>query len=465
MTAYHRDMIAQSTAQREKWLCPYPHDAAPLLPEIPSGTNGAVTGASLFGETCTDPNCLQPILRCAGCGGTNRTSARFCRYCGQKLAYEENFQDMLMRRDVAQHGTKKNYRQITLPGIMPGGVTAIVVGWGYFAFAAAQWGLGLMANAVLHPPRLLRRFRSSNDDLVTQLHAVSHPQWFPGFLALGRRSVFYLTLAPQPHCRCLFRLKERNWSIDGALISGSSVVLRLFDRAGNRLRWLAVAGDSRSVTPLPWQHRGPAGKMIKLAAEDEILYHTSEEVIRLNVRTRLETRYPAPPCGYDMAATPQIHPRTGEIFLLGGDDLIYRQNLANAVPFAFTDQPRPAAHLFFDPAEQALYLLSRQGLTALDDASGGEKWSFGRNADFSVLLGAQPPQRWGSHLIAAVRSPKWQGERISLLPLKPSGKMMPLPPAVAISPAPACTASGVIALQQPGATASSRHAALLQLNL
>ncbi|RIK77283.1 hypothetical protein DCC62_09855 [candidate division KSB1 bacterium] len=458
-------MIAQSTAQREKWLCPYPHDAAPLLPEIPSGTNGAVTGASLFGETCTDPNCLQPILRCAGCGGTNRTSARFCRYCGQKLAYEENFQDMLMRRDVAQHGTKKNYRQITLPGIMPGGVTAIVVGWGYFAFAAAQWGLGLMANAVLHPPRLLRRFRSSNDDLVTQLHAVSHPQWFPGFLALGRRSVFYLTLAPQPHCRCLFRLKERNWSIDGALISGSSVVLRLFDRAGNRLRWLAVAGDSRSVTPLPWQHRGPAGKMIKLAAEDEILYHTSEEVIRLNVRTGLETRYPAPPCGYDMAATPQMHPRTGEIFLLGGDDLIYRQNLANAVPFAFTDQPRPAAHLFFDPAEQALYLLSRQGLTALDDASGGEKWSFGRNADFSVLLGAQPPQRWGSHLIAAVRSPKWQGERISLLPLKPSGKMMPLPPAVAISPAPACTASGVIALQQPGATASSRHAALLQLNL
>lgn len=372
---------------------------------------------------------------------------------------------MLMRRDVAQPGTKKNYRQITLPGIMPGGVTAIVVGWGYFAFAAAQWGLGLMANAVLHPPRLLRRFRSSNDDLVTQLHAVSHPQWFPGFLALGRRSVFYLTLAPQPHCRCLFRLKERNWSIDGALISGSSVVLRLFDRAGNRLRWLAVAGDSRSVTPLPWQHRGPAGKMIKLAAEDEILYHTSEEVIRLNVRTGLETRYPAPPCGYDMAATPQMHPRTGEIFLLGGDDLIYRQNLANAVPFAFTDQPRPAAHLFFDPAEQALYLLSRQGLTALDDTSGGEKWSFGRNADFSVLLGAQPPQRWGSHLIAAVRSSKWQGERISLLPLKPSGKMMPLPPAVAISPAPACTASGVIALQQPGATASSRHAALLQLNL
>lgn len=465
MTAYHRDMIAQSTAQREKWLCPYPHDAAPLLPEIPSGTNGAVTGASLFGETCTDPNCLQPILRCAGCGGTNRTSARFCRYCGQKLAYEENFQDMLMRRDVAQSGTKKNYRQITLPGIMPGGVTAIVVGWGYFAFAAAQWGLGLMANAVLHPPRLLRRFRSSNDDLVTQLHAVSHPQWFPGFLALGRRSVFYLTLAPQPHCRCLFRLKERNWSIDGALISGSSVVLRLFDRAGNRLRWLAVAGDSRSVTPLPWQHRGPAGKMIKLAAEDEILYHTSEEVIRLNVRTGLETRYPAPPCGYDMAATPQMHPRTGEIFLLGGDDFIYRQNLANAVPFAFTDQPRPAAHLFFDPAEQALYLLSRQGLTALDDVSGGEKWSFGRNADFSVLLGAQPPQRWGSHLIAAVRSSKWQGERISLLPLKPSGKMMPLPPAVAISPAPACTASGVIALQQPGVTASARHAALLQLNL
>ncbi len=372
---------------------------------------------------------------------------------------------MLMRRDLSQPGTKKSYRQITLPGISAGAVTAIVVGWGYFAFAAAQWGFGLMANAVLHPPRLLRRFRSPNDDLVTQLHPISHHQWFPGFLALGRRSVFYLTLAPQPHCRCLFRLKEKNWAIDGALICGSSVVLRLFDRTGNRLRWLAIAGDSRSVTPLPWQHRGAAGKMIKLAAEDEILYHTSEEVIRLNVRTGLETRYPAPPCGYDMAATPQMHPRTGEIFLLGGDDLIYRQNLANAVPFAFTEQPRPAAHLLFDSAEQTLYLLGRQGLTALDDASGREKWTFGRNADFSVLLGAQPPQRWGSHLIAAVRSPKWQGERISLLPLKPNGKMMPLPPTVAISPAPACTASGVIALQQPGTTASSRQAALLQLNL
>lgn len=465
MTAYHRDMIAQSTAQREKWLCPYPHDAAPLLPEIPPGTNGAVAGPYLFGETCPDPNCLQPILRCAGCGGTNRTSARYCRYCGQKLAYEENFQHMLMRRDLSQPGTRKSYREITLPGITAGGVTAIAVGWGYFAFAAAQWGLGLMANAVLHPPRLLRRFRSQNDDLITQFHPISHPQWFPGFLALGRRSVFYLTLTPQPHCRCLFRLKEKNWSIDGALICGNSLVLRLFDRAGNRLRWLAIAGDSRHVTPLPWQHCGPAGKMIKLAAEDEILYHTSAEVMRLNVRTGLETRYPAPPCGYDITATPQLHPRTGEIFLLGGDDLIYRQNLANAVPSAFTVRPRPTAHLFFDQTEQALYLLGRQELTALHDMNGEEKWSFGRHADINLVLGVQPPQRWGSHLIAAIRSPRWQGERISLLPLKPSGKLMPLPPTVTISPAPACTATGVIALQQPGATASPRQAALLHLNL
>jgi hypothetical protein len=317
----------------------------------------------------------------------------------------------------------------------------------------------------LHPPRLLRRFRNQDDDLITQLHAISHPQWFPGFLALGRRSVYFLALAPQPSCRCLFRLKDKNWHIDGALISGASVVLRLFDRAANRLRWLAIAHDSRAVTPLPWQHQGPAGRMIKLAAEDEILYHTSEEAIRLNVRTGRERHYPAPPCGYDMAAAPQVHPRTGEVFFLGGDDLIYRQNLANAAPFAFTNQPCPVTFLLFDQAEQALYLLGRRELTVLDEVSGEEKWSFGRNSDLSFALGVHSPQRWGSHLIVAARSARWPGERISLLPLKPNGKLLPLPPSVAVSPAPACSASGVIALLQPGATASARQAALLHLNL
>lgn len=466
MIAYHKDMMPQQTGHREKWLCPYPHEVAPVLGEFQPAVNGAIETDNGLSEVCIDPHCQQPILRCTGCGATNRTVARFCRHCGQHLSYEESLQHMLAQRDFTQQSQASSLRQTTLPNIAAGSITAMATGWGYLTFAAANWGIGLMANASLNPPRLMSRFRSQEGDLVTQFQPVSHPQWLPGFFALGRRVIFHLTLAPHPSCRCLFRLTDKAWQINEAVICGTRVVIRLYDRLAARWRWLSIDGSSRQVTTLPWQHFGPASRAIKLSADNEILYHTAQEAVRLNLDTGQESHSLAPGTGLDVSVPPLRHPRTGQIFLLGRDDIIYCLDPANinlgVVPFA--TGLREASHLLWNTAGDALLELGHGELAAFEARTGIETWRLRRESapDFAVNFAS--PQRWGDHLIVVVRSAGGAGERLGLLALIPPGRLLPLSERAALSPAPVCSPSGLIAVLKPEAAASRQSAAFLQFN-
>ncbi|MDZ7266092.1 MAG: hypothetical protein ONB48_01995 [candidate division KSB1 bacterium] len=372
---------------------------------------------------------------------------------------------MLAQRDVARQPQIKSLRQTTLPNIVAGSITAMATGWGYLTFAAANWGIGLMANAFLNPPRLMSRFRNQPGDLVTRFQPVSHPQWLPGFLALGRRVIFHLTLAPHPGCRCLFRLSDKAWQIHEAVISGTRVVIRLYNRLAACWRWLSIDTSSRQVVTLPWQHFGPASRVIKLSADNEILYHTVQEAVRLNLDTGQESHSLAPGTGFDVSAPPLRHPHTGQIFLLGCDDVIYCLDPANinrgVIPFA--TGLREASHLLWNTAGDTLLALGHGELTAFDARNGIVLWRLGCDAARDFAVNFASPQRWGDHLIVVVRSPGGADERLGLLGLSPAGQLLPLSERAALSPAPVGSASGLIAVLRPEAV-SQQSAAFLQFN-
>ena len=427
--------------------------------------HNSVSSRAAVGKVCPDSNCLKPLLSCSACGVTNRSTARFCRNCRHELAFVEAEQAALEEISISQESLARGARQIGLSRLQGRAITALASDWGFLVFAAEHWGLGVMANTVLNPPRLRRQFESEETGEVTHFHAIQHHQLKPGFVGVGSKTVFRIDLLPGLSGKNLFRLADPAWEIESSVIADTHVVARLFHRKTRWYRWLAIDLETEDVKPLATQYRGAASAMIPLWGENQVLFATASELVKLNVRENSQERLPGPACGLETMVRPQQHHASGDIFMQGRDGALYRVNLQE-IPIAigrFGRHTHELMHIFISTYDDNLYLLGRDNVWLIDYPAGEESWSLNEHARLSLDCGIQTPRQLGGYILMTSLSPTVtaQGERVLLLPMAGRGLPQLLHPAMAASPMPVYGASGLIAARRALSMENEDKSALL----
>lgn len=437
--------------------CPYPH------PNGAESNPAELTAApeSLAG-TCATPQCLQTSFFCPACGASNRTLARFCRSCCQTLSFENALAQTHAGVEILQPTLTKGARQVALSRLQGRTFTAFENAWGYLVFAAEGWGLGVLANTSMNPPRLLYHFAIADGEEIHTLHKISAEASNPSVLGVSRTRIFALTFLPHFDCKEIFQISEPGWQIESTLCMGEQLVVRLYHFKSKVYRWLLLEAGATRELNLPG--RGPFSAMIA-APGGKFFCATEAELVQYHVHEHREQRIAAPAFGINIKIRPQLHPRTGEIFWLGLDRLIYRCN-ANATTIklkAFGRQRLEALHFFCSAYDDYLYVLTPNNLLVLDFPSGEDVWNFTQHLPAKISCSNAAPRAWGNYLVFAFRSPGLAGteERVGLFSLAKREAPLLLHPAVATAPMPIAGVAHVIAARKPQAAHEREKSALL----
>lgn len=475
MNAHHHnaakasDSAVAGAGVQASWPCPYPHPKANSARPGPAQQADSFIKFNELDAVCSAAACRQPLQFCPACSASNRSLAKFCRACRQPLAFEEAVAKYQAVHEIDAQKLIKEFRRVELPEIGGRPVNALSSGWGYLLVAAAGWGLGVMANARLQPPRVLCRFEIEAAETITAFHALRHADLPPGFLAVGTRHVYRLDFLPELRCQTIFHLPDPAWIIAGAILTGSVLVARAWHRQSNWSRWIAIDCSTGQVGALPFQQHGAMSAMIVLGESGRVLYHTLAEIVVLDVRTGNEQRAPGPACGLNISVPPQFFARTGEVFLGGMDGALYRSHAAAepAPPEVFGRGRHELMHMFLNVYDDYLYLLCRDNLVLIDYPTGAALWNSQQHAKTLIHCGHMPPLQWGNYLIFSVRpsGPSNAAERVALFSFSQRSSPLLLHPGVALSPAPVGASAHLIAAQARPEKESGQPTALLLFEL
>ena len=439
--------------------CPYPHPngADVIAPVLPAADEHAATH-------CTTPSCLQTSFFCPACGASNRTLARFCRNCRQAVSFEEALAQRQAGVEILQSTLTKGARQVALARLQGRAFSVLENAWGYLIFAAESWGLGVLANTNLNPPRLLYHFAITDGEDIQTLHKISVADGGPLVLAVSRTKIYALTFLPRFDCTELFQIEDPVWQIESTLCLGAQIIVRLYHFKNKIYRWLVLEAAHGQTRELPLPARGPFSALVA-AAGGKFFCASEAEVMQYHAREHREQRFAAPALGLNIKVHPQLHPRTGEIFWLGLDRHIYRNNskTSTAALKIFSRQRYEALHFFCSAYDDYLYVFTPQNLVILDYPSGEEVWNFSQQLKAKIACSNTAPRAYGNHLLFAFRSPSLGGaeERVGLFSLAKREAPVLLHPAVATSPMPIAGVAHVIAARKPQPTNARDKSALL----
>lgn len=441
--------------------CPYPHhngngSATPLA--------SAANDAAAF-VNCSATSCLQPSLFCASCDASNRTLARYCRNCRQALAFEQTLQQTHASWDLAQSRLTKNARLAVLSRLKGRAVTALENVRGYLVFAAQGWGLGVMANTSLTPPRLLFHHALTEGEEIHTLQQLDASSANPAVLAVSRSAIYHLACLPRFECRELFHAPEGGWQIEGTLGLAEQIIVRLYHPKTRGYRWLALEGFEAQARELALPTRGPFSAMIAAPEAQKFFCATEAEIVQYDLRDQNVQRVAAPAFGLNVKARPQVHARTGEIFWQGLDGMIYRSpaEATTKSPKVFGRQRVALVHFFCGLYDDYLCALTKDNLLVWDYPSGAEVWNFSQNIQAKISCSAAPPRAVGTYLMFAFRSASLAGpeERVGLFSLTKREAPVLLHPSVATSPMPVAGVASLIAVRQPQSSEEREKSALM----
>ncbi len=364
-----------------------------------------------------------------------------------------------------QSALTKGARQVVLARLQGCAITALESAWGYLVFAAHGWGLGVMANTSMNPPRLLYHFELESNDEINTLHKLMSEDANPAVLAVSRSAIYALTCLPRFECKRVFRVPEAGWQIESTLCVRAHVVVRLYQPKTKAYRWLILEQLGEETRELSLPTRGPMSAMVGAFEAEKFFCATEAEVVQYHLREHKEQRHAAPALGLNIKIRPRIHPRSGEIFWQGLDGLIYRYNAgASAKPLkAFSRQRFELTHFFCSAYDDYLYALTPNNLIVLDYPGGAETWNFTQHVQAKISCSPAPPRAFGNYLMFAFRSPSLMGaeERVGLFSLTKREAPLLLHPAVAASPMPIAGVSHVIAVRKPQSLEERDKSALL----
>ncbi len=443
MNAYHADTGSLPRPNHDRGFCPYPHqngggNPTPLV---------AAPEDKLAVTHCTDPGCLQPVFFCSACGAGNRTLAQYCRKCRHALSFETTQTQRLANVEITQRGLTKGARQVLFSRLHGHPITALESAWGYLVFAAQGWGLGVMANTCLNPPRLLYHLALEPGEEITVLH--SHPS--ACVLAVSRRAIYALTLAPHIQSQQLYCVPDNGWQIESTLSLHARVVVRLYHPKTKFYRWIVLQDLDGTVTDLPLRARGLVSAMVSMPGAEKFCYGTEAEVVQFALSDNQEQRFAAPDYGLNVKVPPQAHPRTGEIFWHGLEGLVYRFNAdSEKTPFrVFHEQRLEVVHFFSNAYDDYLYALTADNLVIFDYPRGEQLWGLAQELKARIQCSAARPRPFGNYLLFAFRSPSLSGaqERVGLLSLTKREAPLLLHPAAATAPMPIGGFSNLIAVR------------------
>lgn len=448
MNANSDNAVGAGSKMQKDWACPYPHHTKNGSKPSPDKAESFAAECHTLDAICGDAGCSQPVQFCPACGESNRALAKFCRSCRQALAFEDAVIQFQAAHEIDAKSVIKEFRQVELPQMHGRSLSAMASGWGYLLVAAPGWGLGVLANTRLHPPRLLSRF-GTGSDTITSLHALRQADMPPGFLAIGTQQISRLNMLPDFQYKTLFHLPDPAWTISGSLLAGAALIVRVWHRQSGWSRWLLMDCRTEQIQALPFQQRSEMSEVIAAPEPDKLLYHTRHEIILLDARAGIEHRQPGPPCGLDINVRPRLLARTGDVFLSGLDGMLYRCNLAEgqATPAVFGRGRHELVHLFLSAYDDYLYLLCRDNLVLIDYPSGAAIWNAQQHAKTLIHCGRLQPQQWGNYLIFSVCNSVSSGpaERLALFSLGQRGAPLLLHPEAAQMPAPVAGVTNMIA--------------------
>lgn len=461
MNTYHPDTVVLPEQNRSMRTCPYPHENGSS-----SQTQLAAAPRDELAVTnCVASSCLQPVILCSACGAGNRTLAKYCRSCRQPLAFVEALAQAHAGLEILPAALTKGARQVVLSRLQGRAITALESAWGYLVFAAQGWGLGVMANTNMSPPRLLYHYELESSEEILTLDALTLAEAMPAVLAVSRNAIYALTWLPRLACQCLFRVPEGGWQIESTLGLQGRLVVRLYHPKARAYRWFVLEDLHGKVRDLPLRARGPMSAMIGVPGTEKFFFATEAEVVQFHLRDNQEHRYAAPAYGLNIKVRPQIHPRTGEVFWQGLDGLVYRCDSKSAamLPKVFCRQRAEVRHFFCNAYDDYLYVLTPDNLLVLDYPSGAEVWSFAQEVKAKISFRNVPPRAFGNYMLCAFRSPNLSGpeERVGLFSLTKRAAPLLLHPAVAASPMPIAGVSNLIAVRKTPASDEREKSALL----
>lgn len=414
---------------------------------------------------CSATSCLQPSLFCASCGASNRTLARYCRNCRQALAFEQTMQQTHASWDFAQSRLTKNARLAVLSRLKGRTITALENAWGHLVFAAQDWGLGVMANTSLNPPRLLFHHALAENEEIQTLQQLNSRSANPALLAVSRSAIYGLTWLPRFACREIFRAPEGGWQIDSTLGLAAQIIVRLYHPKTRGYRWLALEDFDAQARELSLPTRGPFSAMIAAPDAQKFFCATEAEIVQYDIREQNVKRVAAPALGLNIKARPQMHARTGEIFWQGLDGMIYRSPAEAGAkpPKVFGRQRVALVHFFCGLYDDYLYALTKDNLLVWDYPSGAEVWNFSQNMQAKISCSPAPPRAVGTYLMFAFRSASLAGpeERVGLFSLTKREAPVLLHPSVATAPMPVAGVASLIAVRQPQSLEEREKSALM----
>lgn len=379
-----------------------------------------------------------------------------------------SFEEALVQRqagvEILQSTLTKGARQVALARLQGRAFSVLENAWGYLVFAAEGWGMGVLANTNMNPPRLLYHFAITDGEDIQTLHKISVADGGPLVLAVSRTKIYALTFLPRFECKELFQIEEPAWHIENTLCLGAQIIGRLYHNKNKIYRWLMLEAAHGPARELPLPARGPFSAMVA-AAGGRFFCASEAEVMQYHAREQREQRFAAPALGLNIKIRPQLHPLTGEIFWLGLDRQIYRNNsnTSTAGIKVFSRRRCEALHFFCSAYDDYLYVLTPDNLVILDYPGGEEVWNFSQQLQAKIACGNAAPRAYGNHLLFAFRSPSLSGaeERVGLFSLAKREAPILLHPAAAASPMPIAGIAHIIAARKPQPTNAREKSALL----
>jgi hypothetical protein len=408
---------------------------------------------------------LQPSFFCSACGASNRTLAQYCRSCREPLAFETVLAHAHAGLEISPSVLTKGLRQVVLSRLNGCAITALASAWGHLVFAAQGWGLGVTANTSLNPARLLFHFEVEPDEEIRALHPLAPHEASPAILAVSHGAIYVLAGLPRFACKRLFRVSEPGWRIESTLCVRDQVVVRLYQAKARAYRWLVLEARSGATRELSLPTRGPMSAMIAAPEAEKFFFATEAEVVQYHLAAHKEQRHAGPELGLNIKTPPEIHPRTGEIFWLGLDGLIYRYNAdASAKPLkTFGAQRYAVTHFFCSAYDDYLCALTPNNLVVLDYPGAAEVWNLAQHVQARISCSPRAPRPFGVYLMFAFRSSSTGNaeERVGLFSLTKREAPLLLHPGVAASPMPVAGVSHIVAVRKSESLAGRDKSALL----
>lgn len=441
--------------------CPYPHEnGAHVQPAIAPETHNEPAISH-----CAETHCSQPVFRCAACRSTNRTLAKFCRNCRQPLAFEETLAQWHAGLEIRQQDLITGARLLPLSGLQGAALTALENAWGYFVFAATGWGVGVMSNTALNPPRLLFKYALTGSEPITALRCFAPAREGPAVLAIGRHALHAVTLLPRWEGKQIFRVSEPGWEIAEALPMQTRFVIRLHHAKTKNHRWLVLESVHEPPRELSLPARGALSAMLAIPEAGRFFFASEAEIVQYDLPDQKEHRFAAPNYGLNVKVAPCLHAHTGEIIWQGLDGFIYRctvhSHKARFKPFGATRYE--ILHFFNTAHESALHVLTRDNVITFDYPGGAELWNFSRAVKTRIQCGTAAPRAFGKHMLFAFRSASLHSmeERVGVLSLTERRPPMLLHPELATMPMPVAGVSNLMGARQARLSAERGKSAFL----